>query len=61
MTNNFPIVEELEAMCETDDITFGRTIGHGIPARFTAHIRQDSRPELAEKIERLFCLLGTDD
>lgn len=32
-----------------------------MPARFAAHIQQDSGPELAEKIERLLSLLGCDD
>ncbi len=58
--NIFPIDEEVEAMCETDGTTYCWA-GHGMPARFAAHIQQDCHPELAVKIERLFCFLGCGD
>ncbi len=52
--NNSPIDEEVEAMCETDGMTYFRA---GQLATDACKVR----PELADKIERQFRPLDCDD
>ena len=51
-------------MCETDGITHlraGQLATGYLQGSLLTYIQQGSHPELAEKIERLFCFLGCDD